>query len=158
MSTEEKQRDKLIYEIVMNRYNQEWKRTNNLDSKASNVTGFAGLLATLTAGATELFPQTNYSLLFLIPLGFLILSAVLGLLAYWIKNYSAIAPDSFINKYHNKTETQILRAYTASISKNTVVNNEINDKKVKIIKTAFAFLVFSIVLFLVLSIINLILT
>lgn len=61
MSQEEAHdRDKLIYEIIVDRYDQEWKRTNDLDSKASNVTGFAGLLATLTAGITEFFPQAHF--------------------------------------------------------------------------------------------------
>jgi hypothetical protein len=82
LSNEEKERDKLIYEIVVNRYDEECQLTGDLDSKASNLTGFAGLLATLTASVTELLPQTHYNYLFLIPLAFLIISAILGLFAH----------------------------------------------------------------------------
>jgi hypothetical protein len=80
-SEEESKRDKLIYDVVNDRYDQEWKRTNDLDSKASNVTGFAGLLATLTGGVSEFFPQCTYEWLFLVPLTLFIASAILGLWA-----------------------------------------------------------------------------
>lgn len=49
------ERDKLIYDIILNRYDLEWKSHNDLDSKASGIVGFAGLLATLSAGITQYY-------------------------------------------------------------------------------------------------------
>lgn len=61
--------------FIVNRCSQEWRRTNGLDSKAGNVTGFAGLLATLSAGITEFFPESPYKYLLFAPLCFSFLSA-----------------------------------------------------------------------------------
>ena len=44
-SEEEEKRDKLICEFIVDRYNLEWKRTNDLDSKASSVTGMHAWLS-----------------------------------------------------------------------------------------------------------------
>jgi len=155
MSVEEEQkRDKLIYEIIVDRYDQEWRRTNDLDSKASNVTGFAGLLATLTAGITEFFPQAHYEWLFLIPLTFFIVSAILGIWAYWITDFEAINPNALIQAYANRTKTEVLRAYTGTTSKHTMRNYSLNQRKARRIYGAFILLVLAIGLFFVFSIIN----
>jgi len=150
----ERNRDKLIYEIIVDRYDQEWKRTNDIDSKASSVTGFAGLLATLTAGISELLPQTHYKLLFLIPLVIFILSAVFGLLAYWVRNFGAIHPDALIHEYANKTETEVLRRYVATTSLLTMNNFECNKGKARWLNVAFSLLVLAIGLFFVIGIVN----
>ena len=155
-SEEEKKRDELIYKIVVERYDLEWKRTNDLDSKASSVTGFAGLLATLTAGIAEFFPKAHYQWLFLIPLTLFILSAVFGLLAYWITSFEAINPDALIQGYGNRTEIEALRAFTATTSKHTMRNYSLNQRKVWRIYGAFILLVLAIGLFFVFAIINLI--
>ncbi|MFX0207421.1 MAG: hypothetical protein ACFFDT_15640 [Candidatus Hodarchaeota archaeon] len=153
-SKEENKNDKLIYEIVVDRYNQEFKRTNDLDSKASNVTGFAGLLATLSAGITEFFPQTNYEWLFLIPLTLFIGSAIIGLWAYWITSFVAINPVALIERYKDSTETKTLRAFTATTSQHTMYNASLNQKKVWRMYGAFILLVLAIGLFFVFSIVN----
>jgi hypothetical protein len=155
-SEEEKKRDNLIYKIIVDRYNLEWKRTNDLDSKASSVMGFAGILATLTAGITEFFPQAHYEWLFLIPLTLFIFSAILGLLAYWITSFEAINPDALIKGYKDKTKTDILIAFTATTSKHTMRNYSLNQRKVWRIYGAFILLVLAIGLFFVFSILNLI--
>jgi hypothetical protein len=156
VSEVEKQRNKLIYEIIVNRYDQEWKRTNDLDSKASNVTGFAGLLATLTAGITGFMPQANYEWLFLIPLTLLIISASLGLWAYWITSFQVVNPETLIKEYKDRTETEVLIAFTTTTSKHTLHNYSLNQRKVRRIYGAFILLVSAIIAFFVFSIINLI--
>jgi len=153
-SEEEKKRDELIYKIIIDRYDQEWKRTNDIDSKASSVTGFAGLLATLTAGISELLPQIHYRFLFLIPLVIFILSAVFGLLAYWVRNFGAIHPDALIHEYSDKTETEVLRRYVATTSLLTMNNFEYNKGKARWLNVAFSLLVLAIGLFFVIAIVN----
>lgn len=155
-SEEESKRDKLIYEIIVNRYDQEWKRTNDLDSKANSVIGFAGLLAALTAGITELLPECHYKYLFLIPLTIFVFSAISGLWAYWITDFIAINPDAMIQTYSEKTETEVLRTFVATTSEITMLNYSFNQGKLKRIYAAFLLLVLAIGLFFTISIINLI--
>jgi hypothetical protein len=156
----EKRRDKLIYDIIVNRFGQEWKRTNDLDSKASNVMGFAGLLATLsggiTAGITEILPEMHYKSLFMIPLVIFVLSAVFGLSAYWLTSFSAIDPEAMIREYADKPETVVLRAFVATISILTMDNFKRNQRKVRLLYVAFVFLVLAIVLFFGIIILNMI--
>jgi hypothetical protein len=147
-------RDKLIYEAINDRYELEWKRTNDLDSKASNVTGFAGLLATLTAGITRFLPDSHYEWLFLIPLTLFILSALSGLLAYWITSFNAIDPDALIEGYKDRPEIDVLIAITATTSEHTIHNYLLNQRKVRWIYSSFVLLVSAVVLFFVVSIIN----
>ncbi len=153
-SDDEKNRDKLIYDIIVDRFEREWKRTNDIDSKASSVTGFAGLLATLTAGISGLLPRAHYNFLFLIPLAIFILSAVFGLLALWLRNFGGINPDAFINEYANKTETEVLRRYVGTTSMLTMYNFEYNKDKIKWLNLAFSSLVFGIGLFFAVALVN----
>lgn len=151
---EEKQRDRLIYEIIVNRHDQELKRTTDLDSKANNVTGFSGILATLITAIAGYLPKGHYPLLFLIPLILLIISAIMGLFAYWVKTYSAIEPNKLIEEYKDQAETKVLREYTATISQNTIDNHKVHEEKAYLIMWAFGFLVLAIGLFFVVAIVN----
>lgn len=155
ISDEEKQRDKLIYEIVGKRYDLEIQRTNDLDTKANNITGFAGLLATLVGSIIGFLPKGLDESLFLIPLILLITSAILGLLAYWIKSYSAIQPVALIEEYKESSETRLLREATYTIAQNTMQNHSVNKEKVWLIKGASTLLVIAISLFFIIAIINL---
>lgn len=153
-SEEENKRNKLIYEIIVDRYDLEWKRTNDLDTKASSVTGFAGILATLTAGISEFFPQAHYKVLFLIPLTLLIFSTISGLWAYWITSFDAINPDVLIQEYKDTTETEILVDVSATMSEHTMHNFILNQWKVRRIYGAFIFLASAIGLLFVFVIVN----
>ena len=152
---EEKERAKLIYEIVTKRYDREWQRTKDLDSKASGVTGFAGILATLIVGISKVIPQVKYDWLLITAVVLLVISAFLGVCAYWTKSYFDINPNSFIEKYKDKEETEILMRFTGTTSQNTMFNDKANREKVIFIELAFAFLVLAISLFLIFSILNL---
>jgi hypothetical protein len=153
-SVDERKRDKLIYGIIVDRFKLEWKRTNDIDSKASSVTGFAGLLATLTAGISGLLPQVKYNFLFLIPLAIFVLSAFFGLLALWLRDFGGIQPAAFIDEYANKTETEVLRRYVGTTSMLTMYNFEYNKDKTKWLNVAFSLLVLGIGLFFAVVIVN----
>jgi hypothetical protein len=153
----EQERDKLIYEIITDRYNQELQITSDLDTKANNVTGFSGLLATLIAAIAGYLPKGHYPLLFAIPIVLLIISAIQGLRAYWVKTYKAIEPKKFIDEYKDKTAIETLREFTATTASNTKENHKVNERRARWIKWASALLVLAIGLFFVIAIINLLL-
>lgn len=150
--------DKLIYETVNKRYELEWKRANDLDAKASNMTGFAGLLATLTAtlmaGITSFLPSAHLDYLFLIPLTLFIFSALFGLFANWLTSFDAINPEVLIERYKDKTEIDTLIAITKTTSEHTIHNFLLNGNKVKYISIALTLLVSAVVLFFVVTIVN----
>jgi hypothetical protein len=153
-SEEDRKRNDLIYKIIVDRYDLEWKRTNDLDTKASNVTGIAGILTALMAGISGFFQQAHYKWLFLIPLAFLIFSAISGLWAYWISSFDAINPNVLIEEYKETAETKILEDVSATMSKHTMHNFLVNQRKVRRIYGAFIFLVLAIGLFFAFAIMN----
>ena len=151
--SDEEERDELIYKIVVDRYDLEWKRTNDLDSKASSVIGFSGLLATLTAGITELLPESYFKFLLYIPLVVFVISAIFGLRSYWIMEWEATDPEALIQRYSNRTKVEVLRTFVATTSEMTMLNFVNNQRKVKWIYRAFVLLILAIVLFLAFSIV-----
>jgi len=160
MSSEEENSDSLIYEIVADRFQQEWRRTNDLDSKANNVTGFAGLLATLsggiTAGLTQIYPKMHHTNLFIIPLIVFVVSAFFGLMSYWLTSFSAIDPEALIREYKNKTKTEVIRRVAPTISILTMENFQRNQRKVICLYLAFSLLVAAIALFFAVTIVNIV--
>ena len=152
-SEEEEKRDKLIYEIVIDRYRQEWGRTQDLDKKASSVTGFAGLLATLTAGITRLLPESQYNFFLFIPLALFIVSALFGLFGYWIMKWNTVDPKNLIQRYADRSKEEVLKTYAASAVEWTQLNFISNQRKVKWIYRAFALLVSAIMLFFIITIV-----
>ena len=151
---EEKERDKLIYEIIVKRHDQELQRTSDLDTKANNTIGFSGILATLIATVVGFLPKGSYTLLFAVPLSLLIASAILGLLAYRVKTYEAIEPSTFIEEYKDKTLQKTLRNYTKTVADSTIKNHLVHEDKAKLIKYASGLLVLAITLFFVIAISN----
>ncbi|MCW3983247.1 MAG: hypothetical protein NWE96_04550 [Candidatus Bathyarchaeota archaeon] len=151
---EAEKRDKLIYEAVNDRYALEWKRTDDLDAKANNLTGFAGLLATLTAGITTLLPKADGEYLFLIPLILFLFSALFGILASWITSFRGLNPKQLIDGYKDRTELETLIALTATTSEHTLHNFSLNGRKVRYISASFIVLILAVVSFFIVCLIN----
>ena len=59
---ETEKRDRLIYELIKDRFHLEWQRTNILDGKASGSIGFVGIIRTLQAGLGVFFLKTSLKL------------------------------------------------------------------------------------------------
>lgn len=152
----ENDRDKLIYDIVLERHKQEWDRTKDLDSKANNMIGFAGIIAALSVAVWELLPKGHFEHLFSIPLTTFIIAAFLGLLAYWITDFETINPEAIIKGYSDSSEEEVLRAFVATTSKITMSNNSRNQRKANLIYAALLVLVVSMGLFAAFSIVNII--
>jgi len=150
-----------IYEEVVRRFEFESDRIKDLDSKASNIVGFVGIITGLASslGGILLKPYVVTSpivaymreiaiglyfsmlLCFLLSLGF-------GLRAYQIKKYTVVPnPYYLIGAYENaKTKMEIIRNlydnYAVAIEDNIIQN----DKKVANIKKAMYALFLGIVL------------
>jgi hypothetical protein len=154
ISKDEKERDKLIYEIIVNRHDQELQRTNDLDSKANNLTGFSGVLAGLMVALFTYLPEDTYSNYFLVPMVLLIAAAVMGFWTFRIKTYSSIEPCQIIEQYADKTYTQTLREYATTTAQNTMQNHNVNEQKAKSLKYSFELVIIAISLFFVIAILN----
>ena len=152
---EEAKRDRLIYEIVVRRYDQEMQRATDLDTKANNVIGIAGLLVTIVGGIISLSSNIGNPTLLLMPEILLVMSAGLGLLAHWIKNYSAIQPIAVIEEYKERSKIQLLREYTYQTAQNTMDNHLVNTEKAWFINVASILLILAISLFIVSTIFGL---
>jgi hypothetical protein len=155
-SVEAEKRDKLIYEVILRCHEEERKRTNELDSKANNALVFSGILTTLIAGIVGFLPDSNFRLLFVLPLVLLIISAIRALTAYSVKVYSAIQPVLFINEYSNATETKTLREYVATVANCSKTNSDRNDEKASTIKSSSTLMVISVTLFFIIVILNIV--
>jgi len=151
---EEKERNHLIHDIVVKRYEQELQRTSHLDGKAYNIIGISGVLSALIVAVVGYLPQWQHTWLFTAPISCLIVSAVLGLIAYQVKIYEAIQPREFIDSYKDKTLKTTLTRYTGTIADSTIKNHTIHEKKAKLITYASILLVISIALFFIITIAN----
>ncbi len=56
------QRDVLIFELIKRRLDNEWRRINDLDSKANNLVGFVSVVISLLLGAGNfrIYHQRSY--------------------------------------------------------------------------------------------------
>ena len=149
IDTCEKERDQLIFELIINRNNAEFQRSNNLDTKASHLIGFVGIIIGLL-GTTISFiydkiytdPKVliyyqSYRLMLLIGIILLALSILSSLFAYFIKQYE-IVPEThhLIEEYAKKDRDllSILRIVAGEMSETIKKNAEIDDDKANWIK------------------------
>jgi hypothetical protein len=92
---ETEKRDRLIFELVTERFRLEWQRISDLDGKAIGIIGFVGIIISLQAGlGGYLLKEVPGTSGFYIPLCILFLSSVIlllcsilcGLKAYFIQS------------------------------------------------------------------------
>ncbi|MFA4859250.1 hypothetical protein [Methanoregula sp.] len=145
----EKERDRLIFELIVNRNGAEFQRSTNLDNKASNLIGFVGIIIGLL-GTTISFifdkiykdPKiflyyTNFRAILLIGIIFLTVSIICSLIAFFIKQYEIVPEtDHLIKNYAKKDENYltVLRIVAQEMSNTIVKNKDIDDDKAKWIK------------------------
>ena len=150
----EPERDRLIYDIVVKRYDQELQITRYLDTKAYNIIGISGIISTLMVTVFSYLFQEHYSLFFVLPVCLLIFSVMFSFKAYRVKNYAMIDPCVFIDLYHEKTLKITLSRYTRTIAEDTIRNHSVNEKKANSIMYASLLLVLAITLFFVIALFN----
>ena len=152
--TDSRERDKLIYDVVLNRYDLEWKRTNDIDSKASGIVGFAGVLATLSAGISQFVLNHSFRSWLFMPSLLFILSVLFGLGGYGLGTFRTIEPDAFIRTFGDSDETEVRRTYVATISEMTMFNFQQNNAKVNWVRMSLTTLGIAISLFFIIAIIS----
>ncbi len=147
----------LIYDLIIERFRFEWQRIINLDSKASGIIGFVGILISLQAGLggflLKAVPITSkfYStlcFLFLSGIILLICSILCALIAYFVKAWEiAPEPKRLIEEYaqKNRSRIDILAMVSQDLSEAVTHNRANNDKKAKWIKFGLGFLILGIV-------------
>jgi hypothetical protein len=149
--------DQLIYDIIRERFRLEWQRIINLDSKASGIIGFVGIIISLQAGLggflLNAVPRdSNFycplCALFLSGIILLMCSILCGLKAYYVKAWK-IVPETkrFIEECAKKDRSRIdiLRMVSQDLSEAVTYNSANNDIKAKCIKIGLGFLIFGIV-------------
>lgn len=150
-------RDQLIYDIITERFRLEWQRIINLDSKATGIIGFVGIILSLQAGLggfllTKVPRDSNFysplCLLFLSGIILLMCSILCGLTAYSVKAWKIVPdPKRLIEEYakKNRSRINILRMESQDLSEAATHNSDINDTKAKCIKIGLWFLIGGIV-------------
>lgn len=142
--------DDFIFGEVKVRYEFEHDRSSQLDSKASALVGWIGLIITviLAVGnvlfsSPDLLRQINLSTYGIVLLGAsvfsLIAALMVGLVAFRLIDYKVVPePLHLIQRYGGQDRTKTLRIYTQMMAKVTVYNIEQNEKKVNYITATWA--------------------
>ena len=108
----------MIFELIKRRYDSEWNRVKDLESKANNLIGFVSIIVGLLlgSGTFKLSAALLYSLVsipYFLGVGILLVSIEFALGAVRVRRYGAL-PDvrDLLDKYalepYNKTLLTIL--------------------------------------------------
>jgi len=143
------ERDRLLFDLLSNRNTAEFERSNILDSKASSMIGFAGiiigLLATLISFIfdqlslnSKLFAYySSYRVILLAGIIVLALSIISSLFAYFVKPYEIVPENNHLIEEYAKKDRDIctiLRITAQGISDAINKNKVIDDEKAKWVK------------------------
>jgi hypothetical protein len=144
------ERDKLVFDIIFNRYEIENQRTKGLDGKSISIIGIIGILISLQAGITffSLKEMPNIFTVFLSTIFILFYSILFAIKAYYSQKWKFVPePKYFIEEYakKNRNKIDILRLITTELCYAIRNNTEQNNLKVNDIIYSFLFLVSAIV-------------
>ena len=139
--------EEFIYEQIKHRYDFENTRTDALDSKASNLVGWVGLIISIMSAWTGITLERDESLslsfhenvLLVAMFVFLVGSLFFSLVAFRLSNYSVVPePRPFMNTYKTKTHSWTLRKFTATMVDAIENNLKKNNQKASFIVIAWA--------------------
>lgn len=152
------EQDKLIFNIIQNRYDREWDRSKTLDGKSHNIIGYVGIIIGLQSAIGTILlkdaPRNNYlfacaNIFFVLGLLLLFLSMSYGLKAWNVKLFYFIPDSKYFIENYGKTGKNVVTIYRnvgTEMSNSTVENESINDKKVEFIKKSLILLIFGMVM------------
>lgn len=152
------EKEKLIYDIISNRYNLEFDRGKILDGKASGIISFVGIILALQGGIGAILikdvPKTGTLFLFMneifiLSVFCLTFSILSGLVAYRVKSWFFVPePNDCIEGCENENVNQldILRDMEKELAKAIDRGKVNNEKKSKFIVYGFLLLVAGLVL------------
>jgi hypothetical protein len=114
---ETERRDRLIFELITERFRLEWQRISDLDGKAMGIIGFVGIIISLQAGLGGfLLKEVSRTsdiyiplcILFLFSIILLLCSILCGLKAYFIQSWDVVPePNHLIENYGKKDRSRI---------------------------------------------------
>ncbi|MDY9923684.1 hypothetical protein [Methanobacterium sp.] len=153
--TEVMERDKLVLDLVSERFKVEWDLGSELDGKASSLAGFVGIIISLQVGfgtiLIDKIPKTNpyhvyLYLFYFLGIIFLICSILFAFRAYYLKEYSVAPNPEKLIEMAEKGESQngIVRKISVDMKIATFNNEQVNNSKASNIIRGFIFLVLGI--------------
>lgn len=148
---EEVKRDQLIYDIFIRRSQSEYERTRHLESKATTIVGFVGIIFSLVSPTgINLLDKVKDSdslllsiLLYVFGLFFLVSTLYCALICLYIKKWNAIPnAEYFMDNYviNNKNRSNILAKLSMELCHSIKESEKNNESKAQYLK-------FSILLF-----------
>ncbi len=142
-------RDRFIFDLIEKRAESEQERSITLDSKASNIVGFVGIIigllmsvisfffGTLAENSLLLEYYTTYRILLLFSILLLLGAIVTSIHAFFIRDYQIVPSTKVLIENYAKQErdiTTILRIVSQEMSDVLYDNKIIIDNKAKSIK------------------------
>ncbi|MGV8087662.1 MAG: hypothetical protein ACP5NU_01210 [Methanomicrobiales archaeon] len=161
------QRDRFIFDLIEKRAESEKERSNILDSKASNIIGYVGLIIGLLVTVISFIfgdlakneviikYYSSYRILLLFGIIFLLGSIIASIHAYFVREYQIVPSTKTLIENYAKEDRDItttLRRVSQEMSDVLYDNKQIIDEKAKSIKislTLFAIGIGLIVLFVI---------
>ncbi len=163
------EKDKYIYELVFSRFNLEWTRLNDLDSKAGNIIGFASLIIALEINfisenfnkiqADETYIMNFY--LIIASVVFLIWSLCLGFASSSIKKWKVVPETNHLitsyaaqeDKSYIETLVQVTKELNFAIEENKKKSEDkalyVNYSQICLELAVFLFILLFIFVFLI---------
>ena len=124
-----------LLEIIMNRYDLEWKRTYQIESKATSLVGFIGVIfSIMIISLTSTSKPSTFMDLFLLNCNiiFLLSSLIFGVCVLYLKNRWFLNANRFLNKYNDQNHIpkySMVQNLCQSFKKGIKDNKDQNDSQ-----------------------------
>jgi len=134
---------KIIHDSIVSMHQIEWQRTRDIESKATGIVGFVGVIFSLTIASLATLISTAdepvrlkilsdvHLYTYILILGLMVSSIFCGIIALNVKNWRYITADMFI-EYCNEEKIKrkdiiikLIKSNTQTILKNCRLNNQI---------------------------------
>lgn len=145
-SEEETKRDELILDLIKRRYDSELDRIKSLDNKAGSLIGFVSVVIGLLVGVgtftiLDKLSKTEFSILYFVGIGLLLLSIGLSLGAIKIRRFE-FAPNvvNLKNHYFNDRYRSVIRANAGTMAEKVTHMEKTNNDKGELINWSWYFL------------------
>lgn len=140
-------RDELIFDLIKRRYDSELNRLTALDGKAGNIIGFVSVVIGLLVGVGMLevpgkLSKLEYFIVYLIGIGFILLSIILSLYALRIRRWNFV-PNvlTLRRKYFDVPYRLALRKNATTMAQATENIEKENNSKARAIQKGWFFLI-----------------
>jgi hypothetical protein len=146
--TDDAKRDVLIFELIKRRLDNEWRRINDLDSKANNLVGFVSVVISLLLGAatfklsSELICKMNLSILYFLGIGILLICIILALTGSKVRKWSDVPNVQYlIRNYTSLPYTEVLKRNAGEMANAVMQIEKQNNHKARLVKWSWYLLI-----------------